>query len=101
MNQTFAILAWDSEQGAAKRAEHRAAHFAHIETVMEKIALAGPLKDDDGNFVGSMVVAHVPNRDAAEALLRSDPYFAGGVWEKWEIFPFLAAAGQWVGRKTW
>lgn len=101
MARHFAILAWDDTDGAAKRAEYRAAHFAHIENIIDSIAIAGPLKDDNGKFVGSMVVVNANDRDAAQAILKSDPYFVGGVWRKWEIFPFLAAAGQWVGGKTW
>jgi uncharacterized protein len=101
MTGHYAILAWDGPDGPAKRDEYRAAHFAHIETIMEKLAIAGPLKSDDGKFLGSMLVVHATNREEAEAILRADPYFDGGVWNRWEIFPFLAAAGKWVGGKTW
>jgi uncharacterized protein len=101
MSGHYAILAWDGPDGSSKRNEHRAAHFAHIETIMETIAIAGPLKTDDGNFAGSMLVVKADSPTEAEAILRADPYFAGGVWERWEIFPFVAAAGKWVGGKTW
>jgi uncharacterized protein YciI len=97
----FAIIARDGPNGTRLRSEHRAAHFAHIETIMGKVALAGPLKTADGGFAGSLVVVEAADTAEAEAILQSDPYFAAGVWDSWEIHPFLAAAGTWVGGKAW
>jgi uncharacterized protein len=101
MSSHYAVLAWDGVEGPAKRAAHRDAHFAHIEKIMDHIAIAGPLKTENGDFAGSLVVVKADSHKEAEAILRSDPYFTGGVWERWEIFPFLAAAGDWVGGTTW
>ena len=69
--------------------------------MMERIAVAGPLKDAGGANIGSLFVLNVESAAEAEAALRSDPYFAAGVWAKQEIHPFLAAAGEWVGGTTW
>jgi uncharacterized protein YciI len=97
----FAIITRDGPDGTALRAEHRNAHFAHIETIMAKVALAGPLKTEAGGFSGSLVVVDAADAAEAEAILKSDPYFAAGVWQSWEIHPFLAAAGTLLGGKTW
>lgn len=101
MAELYAIMAWDGPGGSAARTEFRTAHFAHIETIMDKIAIAGPLYDDAGGFAGSLVVVHANSREDAEAILKSDPYFTGGVWDRWDIHRFLGAAGEWVGGKTW
>jgi uncharacterized protein len=101
MSKHFAILAWDGPSAPTLRAEHRAAHFVHVEAIMDKVAIAGPLYDDDGGFAGSLVVVKAQDRAEADAILRSDPYFAAGVWDRWDIYPYLAAAGEWVGGKTW
>lgn len=101
MAELYAIMAWDAPGAAERRSAHRAAHFAHIETILEKIAIAGPLYGDNGEFAGSLVVVHANDRAEAEAILKSDPYFAGGVWARWDIHRFLGAAGDWVGGKTW
>lgn len=101
MAELYAIMAWDGPGGAVARTEFRAAHFAHIETIMDKIAIAGPLHDDAGGFAGSLVVVRANSREDAEAILKSDPYFVGGVWDRWDIHRFLGAAGAWVGGKTW
>ncbi len=101
MSQLYAIMAWDHPDAPAKRMECRAAHFAYIETIMDKIVLAGPLKTDDGGFAGSLLIVKADNREAAEAILKSDPYYTGGVWARWDISLFVAAAGEWVEDKTW
>lgn len=97
----FAVVAWDTADSAAIRAAVRDAHFTHIEIIIDKIAVAGPLKDADGAIVGSLVVLDVADATEAEAVLRSDPYFKAGVWDRWTIHPYLAAAGEWVGGKIW
>lgn len=97
----FAIISHDAPGSAGPRAAARDAHFAHFETIIDKIAIAGPLKDADGTNIGSLVVVKCDSAAEAEAILKSDPYFAAGVWERWDIYPFLAAAGEWVGGKTW
>jgi uncharacterized protein YciI len=38
--------------------------------------LAGPLLDDGGQPVGSVVIIDAPDRAAAETLARADPYVA-------------------------
>ncbi len=101
MSNAYAVIAWDGPDSAAKRAEFRLRHFAHVEQIMDKVLIAGPLKDADGNFTGSLVVVKAEDEAEAEAILKSDPYFKAGVWDRWEIQFFLPAAGDWVGGKTW
>ncbi len=97
----FVVLAWDVADSAPIRDATRDAHFAHIGRIMDKIAVAGPLKDADGTNIGSLFVLDVGDAAEAEALLRSDPHFAAGVWDRWTVHPFLAAAGEWVGGSIW
>jgi uncharacterized protein len=101
MTQLFAITAWDAPGAETIRSATRAAHLMQIETIMEKIAVAGPLKTDNGGFVGSLLIVKAADRAEALAILESDPYFRAGVWNRWEINPFVAAAGQWPGGKIW
>jgi uncharacterized protein len=97
----FAVIAWDVPDSAAIRDAARGAHFAHIERIVDRVAVAGPLKGADGAIIGSLVVLDVANVADAEAVLRADPYFSAGVWDRWAIHPFVAAAGEWVGGKIW
>ena len=97
----FVIIAWDAPGSAAPRAAARDDHFAHIAQHIKNIAVAGPLKDPDGSNIGSLFVLNVDSAADAEALLQADPYFVTGVWDRWTIHPFLAAAGEWIGGTIW
>jgi uncharacterized protein len=101
MTGHFVIYAWDVTDSSQKRAETQAAHFAHVEKMLDQIAIAGPIKDDGGQNIGSLFVLKVGTAQEAETVLRADPYFKAGVWERWEIHPFLPAAGEWIGGKIW
>lgn len=97
----FAVIARDLPGAEPKRLAARPAHFAYVETILDRIAVAGPLRDAAGGFVGSMLIYDVPDAAAARALLEADPYFQAGIWDNPEIHPFTAAAGQWIGGKIW
>lgn len=101
MNSHYAIVAWDAPDSGAKRDIHRAAHFVHIEASLDKIAIAGPVKNEAGEFTGSLFVVKATTAAEAEAILAADPYFGAGVWSRTEISPFVPAAGEWIGGKTW
>ena len=77
-------------------------HLAYIESVMDRIAVAGPLaKTAGGNLAGSFFVYLTDDRAVAESLLQNDPYFEAGLYEEVEFHAFRAAAGSWVGGATW
>lgn len=97
----YAIIAWDSPDAGPKRDAARDAHFARIDSIMDRLAIAGPLKDAQGRFTGSLVIVTAECEADARAIFQADPYFAAGVWERWEISDFLPAAGQWIGGKIW
>lgn len=97
----FAIICRDALGSAPIRAAARADHFARIEGIMDSLAIAGPLKDPSGGFVGSLVIVKADDEAGARAILEADPYFIAGVWGRIEIRAFLPAAGAWIGGKTW
>jgi len=78
------------------------AHLCYIETILDRLALAGPLYSDDGQrMVGSIYVFKTESLDEARALLEADPYFAAGFWRSVDYWPFLPAAGALVGGTAW
>lgn len=97
----FAILCRDAAGAALARATARDAHFAYVETILDRIAIAGPLKDAEGGFTGSLFIVEAADEAAARALLEADPYFAADIWATCEISPFVPAAGGWIGGKIW
>jgi uncharacterized protein len=97
----FVAIAWDGPEGTAIRALHRDAHFAYIATIADRIAVSGPIKDAEGVNIGSLLIYNVETAEEAQALLTADPYFHAGLWDRWTLNPFLAAAGDWVGGTIW
>lgn len=61
------------------RETHRAAHIAYRTAFGDRMPLAGPLLDDDGKPVGSLVIIEAPDKAAAEQAATDDPYVKAGV----------------------
>jgi len=97
----FIILCWDKPDAHDARMAARAAHFLHVERVIDRIAIAGPMKTDDGGFAGSIFIIDAESEADARAFLAADPYFTADIWERFEVRPFVAAAGTWIGGKIW
>lgn len=96
------VIARDAPGSAAPRQAQLAAHLAHVETVIDRILVAGPLRDPAGGaIVGSLLVLDVADEAAARAFMAADPYHAAGVWSSLECTVFSGAAGTWVGGVTW
>lgn len=97
----YAIITRDNPSAIAIRKEKLAEHLAHVETCLDRIAIAGPLRDEAGAFVGSLLVVKAASEAEARAFIEQDPYYHAGIWSSIEISAFAAAAGEWVGGKTW
>lgn len=83
----FVILGYDGPDGAAKRKIHRPAHLAKMETLDAngRVILAGPLTDQ----TGSLIVIEADSLAEVEAFVKEDPYVVHGVFERYEIHPFM------------
>jgi uncharacterized protein len=97
----FAAIARDLPDAHERRMAARPAHFAYIETIQDRIAIAGPLKTAEGGFAGSILIYDVADEAEARGLLEGDPYFKAGIWHPPELHPFTAAVGTWIGGKVW
>mgnify|MGYP002782352066 CR=1 FL=1 len=101
METYWAVIARDRPGAEPRRLAVRDAHFAYVETIADRIAVAGPLRDDAGGFKGSLLIYRVAGEAEARALLEGDPYWAADIWESVTVEPFTAAIGTWVGGKRW
>lgn len=101
MSKFYAIVTRDKPDMMPTRMEHLKAHLAHTEAGMDRLAIAGPLRDEEGKICGSMLVVKAESAADARALLETDPYFKADIWADIQIHAFSAAAGEWVGGKTW
>ena len=87
--------------GALRRAE-RDAHFAYIESIMDRLLVAGPLPEaSSGSHTASLFVYAVDTEDEARGLLEADPFYRAGIYGEVELKTFLPAAGSWIGGTIW
>lgn len=72
----------DADRVNAIRPQHRAYLTGLLEA--DRLACSGPLTDG----YGAIIVYEAPTKEAAEELLRGDPFHAGGVFVRWELHPW-------------
>lgn len=85
-----------------KRLEFMNGHLNHVESIMDKIIVAGPMfADDNATIVGSMFIYNTDNKEQALSYLKADPYYAADIWEKISINVFRGAIGDAVGGKAY
>jgi uncharacterized protein YciI len=98
------MIAWceDAAGSAALRQEHLKAHLEYIETIIHRIAVAGPLQPAPGaETTGSCFIYGTEDPEEARQLLEGDPYFRAGIYRSVEWRHFFGAAGDWVGGARW
>jgi uncharacterized protein YciI len=96
----FVVMAYDGDDPEAgdRRAETRPHHLEGMRPLAAdgRLLVAGAIVDEEGKPVGSMLLFDVEDRDALDDILMRDPYREAGVWERFEIWPFMPATGAWV-----
>ncbi|MCZ2340930.1 MAG: YciI family protein [Bacteroidales bacterium] len=79
-----AIIEYTSD--TAKTAAVRPTHRAYLTQLLDagQLAIAGPIMDDSG----AIIVYEADTLEAAEALLRADPFCTSGVFVSWKLRPW-------------
>jgi uncharacterized protein YciI len=78
----YAIVCFDRPDSAALRDAHRAAHLEFLNQHSKQIVFGGPLKGTpEGPSTGALIVVDCRTREEAQALIASDPFYSGGVYE--------------------
>lgn len=102
MTDLYAIFCRDKPGSKPVRMAHLSSHLSHIETVMDRIKLAAPLRDDAGEaFTGALLIITASSSADARAFIEADPYYHAGIWDSVEIDKLGTSAGEWVGGKSW
>ena len=94
----FAIIARDHADKIDLRSQTRSAHVEHLESLGERLRVAGPTLDKDGRPDGSLVVFEASDRESALAFADADPYAGAGLFERVDVRPYSALLGDWAGR---
>lgn len=76
----FALMCLDKPGHLETRKSNRDAHLAYIEET-GAVEMAGPLLDDDGSMIGSLIVLEVPDAAAARAWVENDPYAKAALFD--------------------
>ena len=80
----YLLICRDKPGALEVRKANRDAHLAYArESGM--VAFGGPMLDEAGGMIGSMLVLDAPDRAAAEAFAAGDPYARAGLFESVEI----------------
>jgi len=83
----IALIARDKPGALQTRLDNRDAHLAYIrETGV--VAQAGPLLDEAGGMIGSLLILDVADMQAARDWAAQDPYALAGLFESVELIPW-------------
>jgi uncharacterized protein YciI len=83
----YVLIGRDGPDGLALRKRHRDAHLANLQPLVEagRVRFAGPIRTEEGNPCGSVVVFEAADLAAARAIAESDPYAIEGVFASVEV----------------
>jgi uncharacterized protein len=101
LESLFFVHAIDGANGPALRREYLRAHLDYVELHLHRYRIAGPLLSDGGAMNASVLIVAATSLADARALMDGDPYVASGLYRELVITPFRAAAGTWIGGKSW
>jgi uncharacterized protein len=78
---SFAIIAHDRPDAGTLRAETRPSHLDYLKAIGDRIVAAGPMDDESGKPMGSIVIAEFDDLAAARAFAAADPYAQAGLFQ--------------------
>jgi hypothetical protein len=84
----FALIGRDGPSGRELRKEHRAAHLEGLRPLdgAGLIRHGGPLLDERGEPIGSLIVFEAPDLASARRQVERDPYVVHGIFKSYELF---------------
>lgn len=94
----FSIMLLDKPGAAALRTQMRPEHKAYLVRVENRIAFAGPLTSDDGQYiVGSLLVVDFKSREEVLAWMAAEPFNGAGLYATTSVHAFTNLWAQKVG----
>jgi uncharacterized protein len=86
----FAFVMHDRPDGGAMRSATADAHSAWVGEHIDFMYVGGPLTNDDGLIIGSLIIGDFTDRAAADAFIAAEPYNRAGLFESVVVRPFDA-----------
>lgn len=87
-----ALIARDKPENLQVRLDNRDAHLAYIKET-GVVAQAGPLMDQDGKMVGSLIILDVEDMAAAQGWADNDPYAKAELFETVDLITWKKVIG--------
>ena len=75
-----ALVARDKDGALSIRQENRPAHLEYLKSI-DLVAQAGPLLDQAGAMIGSLIILDVPDMATAQNWAENDPYARAGLFQ--------------------
>lgn len=94
----YAIIAYDKPDGVAHRNAVRPTHLEHLDALGDRLVLAGPFLNENGEGVGSFMVIEADSQEEAEAEFAKDPFIKEGVFASWQVRPWRLSINKTQGR---
>ncbi|MBO9709916.1 MAG: YciI family protein [Caulobacter sp.] len=88
----FAIVCRDKPGALETRLAVRPTHLDYLKEA-QHLKLAGPLLDDAGDPMGSILIVEAEDKAAAKAWADNDPYALAGVFESVQIDAWRVVIG--------
>lgn len=92
----FVVYALDKPGRQAARLEARPAHRARLREHDHPVAvrIGGPLLDDAGTMIGTMLIVEAQTKQQVEAFVAGDPYMAVDIYASVAIHPYNWGLGN-------
>jgi uncharacterized protein YciI len=87
----FAIQCIDKPDHGQLRADTRPVHLDYLRSQADAVFCAGPLQDDSGAAIGSLIIMDFEDRAGAEAFAAGDPYAKAGLFSTVTITRWMKA----------
>jgi uncharacterized protein YciI len=94
----YSIVAKDKPNGLEHRMAVRPEHLKHLDSLGEKLVIAGPFQTEESTATGSFMVIEAPDLAAATELFEADPFIRHGVFESYEISRWALTINRSAGR---
>ncbi len=83
----IALIGRDKPGALQTRLDNRDAHVAYLRA-NACVSQAGPLLNDAGDMIGSLIVLDVADMSEAQGFVDGDPYGKAGLFESVELIPW-------------
>ena len=84
----FALVALDHPNSVERRMAIRPEHLKHLDSLGDKLILAGPFLNDKEEGVGSIVVIEAASIDDAREMFNRDPFVRENLFDQITIKPW-------------